>query len=306
MDLGYSHTIHSPIPTKLSSDEMSAYVLALLSALAFALGTVLQQRGTLQTSAAEGDPRFLAEIIRKPVWLLGGLLQVCGWVLQAVALARGSFVLVQALCSLSLVFALPLGVRLTDQRVSRRSIVGAFTTLIGIIVFVTFGQPQSGASQPEATAWLTSGLIIAALMLLLAGLARRRRGAVSAALFASSAGFGFAFQAAVTKVFVTQLGYGLGAILSSWTTYALILSALAGFALQQSALKTGFLAPAMAAVNAATLGMSVLLGVTLFQESISRGQGRLLPAIIGLTLAIIGVIMLAYPEPKSLEVATDT
>jgi drug/metabolite transporter (DMT)-like permease len=284
---------------------MTAYVLALLSAFSFALGTVLQQRGTLQTSAAEGDLRFLAEIIRKPVWLLGGSLQVCGWVLQAAALDRGSFLVVQSLCALSLVFALPLGVRLTDQRVGRRSIIGACTTLFGIITFVAVGQPQSGASQPEATAWWTSGLIITALIICLAWLAHRQRGAVSAALFATAAGLGFAFQAAVTKVFVTQIGYGLGAILSTWTTYALIVSALAGFALQQSALKTGFLAPSMAACNASTLAASVLLGVTLFQESVSHGQGRLLPALIGLILAIIGVVLLASPEPRRPEVATE-
>jgi drug/metabolite transporter (DMT)-like permease len=283
---------------------MTATVLAILSALAFALGTVLQQRGTLQTSALEGDPHFLAEIIRKPVWLLGGSLQVCGWVLQAAALSRGSLAVVQSLCALSLVFALPLGVRLTDQHVGRRSIIGACITLLGIIAFVAIGQPQGGASQPEATAWWASTLIISALILLLAWMAHRRRGAVSAALFATAAGLGFAFQAAVTKVFVTQLGYGLGAILSSWTTYALIVSALAGFALQQSALKTGYLAPAMAACNAATLAMSVLLGVTLFQESISHGQGRLLPAIVGLTLAIIGVVLLASPEPRRPAAAT--
>jgi drug/metabolite transporter (DMT)-like permease len=282
---------------------MTAYLLALLAALAFALGTVLQQRGTLQTAAAEGDPRFLAEIVRKPVWLLGGSLQVCGWVLQAAALDRGSLAVVQSLCALSLVFALPLGVRLTGQRVGRRSIIGACATLVGIVFFVLVGQPQGGTSQPAAAAWWASGIIIASLMVLLAWLARRRRGAVSAALFATSAGLGFAFQAAVTKVFVTQLGYGLGAILSTWTTYTLILSALAGFALQQSALKTGFLAPSMAASNASTLAMSVLLGVTLFQETISRGQGRLPPALFGLALAIVGVVLLASPEPRRQEVA---
>ena len=284
---------------------MGVYVLALLSALSFALGSVLQQRGTLQTKAVEGDPRFLAEIIRKPVWLLGGSLQVCGWVLQAAALDRGSLALVQSLCALSLVFALPLGVRLTGQRVGRRSIIGACITLLGIITFVAVGQPQGGTSQPEAAAWWTSGLIIVVLMLLLAWQAQKRRGAVSAALFATAAGLGFAFQAAVTKVFVTQIGYGLGAILTSWTTYALIISALAGFGLQQSALKTGFLAPAMAASNAATLAMSVLLGVTLFQESISQSQGRLSPALIGLALAVIGVALLASPEPGRLEAATE-
>jgi len=84
--------------------------------------------------------------------------------------------------------------------------------------------------------------------------------------------------------------------LSSWTTYALILSALAGFGLQQSALKTGFLAPAMAACNATTLAVSVLLGVTLFQESISQSQDGLFPAFAGLVLAIVGVLMLASLE----------
>ncbi len=282
---------------------MPVSLLALLSALSFALGSVLQQRGTLQTSAPEGDPRFLAEIIRKPVWLLGGSLQICGWVLQAAALERGSLILVQSLCALSLVFALPLGVRLTGQHVGRRSIIGACLTLLGIFSLVAVGQPQGGIAQPEASAWWTSGLIITALVLLLAWLASRRRGGVSAALFATAAGLGFAFQAAVTKVFVTQIGYGLGAILSSWTTYALIISALAGFALQQSALKTGFLAPAMAACNAATLAMSVLLGVTLFQESISRGEGRLSPGVVGLAVAIVGVVLLAAPEPRRLDSA---
>jgi drug/metabolite transporter (DMT)-like permease len=277
---------------------MTVYVLALLSALAFALGTVLQQRGTLQTKAAEGDPRFLAEIVRKPVWLAGGLLQACGWALQAAALERGSLALVQSLCALSLVFALPLGARLTGQKVGRRSIVGACMTLLGIVLFVAVGQPQGGTSQPEAAAWWTAGIVTVGLMLLMAGLARRRRGAVSAALFATAAGLGFAFQAAVTKVFVTLIGSGLGAILASWTTYALIVSALAGFALQQSALKTGFLAPAMAASNATTLVVSVLLGVTVFGETLSNGQGRLLPAVIGLALAVVGVMVLARPEDE--------
>jgi len=227
-------------------------------------------------------------------------------VLQAAALDRGSLAVVQSLCALSLVFALPLGVRFTGQRVGRRSIIGASATLVGIVFFVVVGQPQGGTSQLEAAAWWASGLIIVVLMLLLAGLARRRRGAVAAALFATAAGLGFAFQAAVTKVFMTQLGYGLGAILSTWTTYALIVSALAGFALQQSALKTGFLAPAMAASNASTLAMSVLLGVTLFQESISHGQGRLPPALFGLALAIVGVVLLASPEPTPSEVAMET
>jgi len=270
-------------------------VLALLAAVAFALGTVLQQRGTLQTDAPEGDPHFLAEIVREPVWLAGGLLQVFGWVLQAAALANGSLVVVQSLCALSLVFALPLGARLTDQQVGRRSIVGAVLALVGIIAFVYVGQPQGGTDQPGAAAWWSSGIVTVVAVLVLAAVGRRRRGPVAAALFAAAAGFGFAYQAAVTKVFVTELGGGLVSVLTMWTTYALVISALAGFALQQSALKTGFLAPAMASSNATTLVISVVLGVTVFEETLSNGGGRLLPAVLGLALAVVGVVLLATP-----------
>jgi glucose uptake protein GlcU len=57
----------------------------------------------------------------------------------------------------------------------------------------------------------------------------------------------------------------------------------------------------MAASNASTLIASVLLGVIIFQESLSNGQDRLLPALIGLVLAVIGVFLLATPESRSLE-----
>jgi hypothetical protein len=68
-----------------------AFLLAFLAACAFALGSVLQQKGTVETSAGARDPRFLVQILRRPVWLAGLGLQVVGWVLQAfVFLLAGS------------------------------------------------------------------------------------------------------------------------------------------------------------------------------------------------------------------------
>jgi drug/metabolite transporter (DMT)-like permease len=272
------------------------YVLGVLAALSYALGNVLQQRGTLHTRATEGDPRFLAEILRKPIWLLGMFMSLLGWVFQALALRDGSLAVVQSLCALSLVFALPLGVRLTAQTVGRRSIIGAFVTLIGIVLFIVVGQPQGGISQPSATAWWISGIVVLVLVMPLVITAGRRRGPSSAALYAIAAGMCLAFQAAVTKIFVDQVGQGLGAILASWSTWLLIITGIVGFGLQQSSLKTGYLAPSMAGVNASDLVVSVLLAVFVYQETISHGGGRLLPAVIGIVLAVIGVMMLATPE----------
>ena len=274
-----------------------AVFLALLAALAFAVGTVLQQKGTLETSGLSGDARFLVQILTCPVWLAGGALQAAGWVLQAAALDRGPLVVVQSLIATSLVIALPLGARLTDQQISRRVIVGAVAIIVGIVLFLSVGSPEKGISHPASAAWWSAGIAGTATLVLLARLGRNKSGATKALLFGSAAGVGFALQATVTKEFMTIVGSGIGVLFSSWEIYALIATAVVGFALQQSALKTGVLAPAMASSNAVTLFASVIFGITVFEEKLSNGSDRLAPALIGLMVALIGVVLLAGTKP---------
>jgi hypothetical protein len=266
-----------------------AEVLAVLAALAFALGTVLQQRGTLEAPAAGG--RFLLQILHRPVWLGGLLLQVCGWVLQAAALNNGPLILVQGLIALSLVLALPFGAWLTAQHVGLCEVGGAAATFGGIVLFLTVGSPEAGTARPDGSAWVEALVVSGGVVALLATLARSRSGAVRAALLAGAAGVAFGLQAAVTKLFVGELGHGLGAILSSWPPYALMVSAVLGFVLQQTALRTGVLAPAIAASNAVTLFSSVVLGLTVYGESLANGAGTA-PALLGFGVALAGVVML--------------
>jgi len=276
---------------------MKATVLALLAAVAFALGNVLQQKGTLEAPAEGDDPRFLTQILRRPVWLAGGGCQVGGWILQAIALDTGSLIVVQSLTTMSLVIALPLGARITGQQVSRRVWLGAAAMVTGIVLFLSVGSPQGGTSTPPASAWWSAGFAAILLITALGGMGRRRQGASRALLFGSAAGVGFALQAAVTKVFVPTISHGLAAVLTSWTIYVLVLTAMVGFVLQQSALKTGVLAPAMASSNAVTLFGSVAFGASVFGESLSSGGARLTPAVIGLGVALVGIILLAGAEP---------
>ncbi len=276
---------------------MKANVLALVAAFAFAFGNVLQQKGTLEAPAEGGDTRFLAQIIRRPVWLAGAVCQGTGWVFQAVALDSGSLIVVQSLTTMSLVIALPLGKHFTGQQVDRRVWVGAVAIVAGIVLFLSVGSPSGGTSTPPASAWWSAGLSAIVLVALLGRSGKRRQGAARALLFGSAAGIAFAMQSAVTKVFVTLVGQGISAVLSSWTIYVLVVTALAGFAFQQSALRTGVLAPAMASSNAVTLFGSVAFGATVFGESLSSGGARLAPALIGLAVALVGVVLLAGAKP---------
>jgi drug/metabolite transporter (DMT)-like permease len=275
-----------------------AELLALLAAASFAVGTTLQQRGALETAAGDEDPRFLVQILRRPAWLFGGLFQVVGWILQAAALDQGKLEVVQAITTLSLVIALPLGARLTSQVVGRRQVTGALLTVAGIVLFLAAGSPEGGTAHPSATAWWVTGLVCGAAVAVLGSVGWTRRGYGSAVLLAAGAGICFAFQAAVTKEFVGELGHGLVAVLTGWTPYVLLLTALIGFGLQQTALKKGQLAPAMASSNSTTLIASVIIGSAVFGETISHGGGLPL-AVVGLGMAVGGIWVLAVPAPAS-------
>ncbi len=72
---------------------------------------------------------------------------------------------------------------------------------------------------------------------------------------------------------------------------------MTGFALQQSALKTGVLAPAMASSNSVTLFSSVILGISVYGESLAKGgSSHAGSTIVGLLIAIVGIALLAGSE----------
>jgi drug/metabolite transporter (DMT)-like permease len=278
-------------------------VLAFLAACAFALGTVLQQKGTLDTTGQSGDSHWLIQILHKPVWLAGMVLQAAGWVLQAVALDKGPLMAVQAITTLSLVIALPFGAWLTHQHIDRKVVLGALAIVVGLVLFLSVGSPKAGTTHPSAQTWWVACVVILVLVLVTAGLGRRaREGSTRALLFGSAAGFGFALQTAVTKTFVTETGSGALALFADWSIYVLAVSAVAGFVLQQSALKTGVLAPAMASSNTVSLFGGVTLGVVVYGETLGHGNGHLIPAIIGLAVALVGIVVLARAQgPAAVE-----
>jgi hypothetical protein len=184
-------------------------------------------------------------------------------------------------------------------------VTGAIAIVVGIVLFLTAGSPAGGTTQPSARTWWSACLCTAVVVLVLANWGRRREGAPRAVLFGLAAGFGYALQTAVTKDFVTLIGSGITELLFDWTIYVLIASAIVGFVLQQSALRTGVLAPAMASSNAATLFVGVLLGRVVYGEMLSRGGGRLVPSFVGLAVAIGGVVLLSRTEGPGIGSASE-
>ena len=198
---------------------------------------------------------------------------------------------------MSLVIALPLGIWLTKQHIGPREWLGALAVLVGIMFFLWAGAPSGGTNNPSASLWWGACLGTAVLVGALAALGTRMKGASKALLFGCAAGFGYGLQAAVTKTFVGELGHGALSLLADWSVYVLVASAVIGFVLQQGALKTGVLAPAMASSNAVTLFSSVILGIVVYGERLSAGGGgHAASAAVGLVVAIVGIVLLGSAE----------
>ena len=273
-------------------------VLALLAATAFALGTVLQQRANLQQTGEGEGPGYLAHLLVSPVWLLGAAVTAVGGVLQAVALHLGTLVGVQALSTSSLVIALPFGAWLTGQRNTRAVWLAATAVVAGILLLVVVGAPQGGGPV-DPGAWLTAGLGTAGLVAALTWAGRGRGASGRAVAYGGAAGLGFGLATALTKTVTDQLVQGVGVVLGNWQVYALLAAGLVGLFLGQSSLRTGALAPAMAATNSVMLLSSIWLGITVFGERFQRGGGRLALVLVGLALVLAGVSRLARaPAPE--------
>lgn len=277
------------------SDDTVAAALALLAAFCFALAATLQQKGAFQL-AGEGRAvtglRSISRLVTVRVWLLGTLVLLAGYAAQGGALDLGRLVVIQPLLVTTIVFALPLGHRLTGQHVAGRQILGAVAVVLGLSLFVMVGDPSDGVDAPSSNLeYLAAALAVSALAGLAVRLGARAGPTGRAGLFGVAAGLWFGLSATFAKPTVEQLDSGgIAEMLSHVEVYGLLAFGLLAFVVQQLSLATGQLAPAVAGVSVANPIISVALGVILFDERLTPPWWHILVALLALMLAMYGAV----------------
>jgi drug/metabolite transporter (DMT)-like permease len=272
--------------------------LALAAALFFAFGTVLQQRAGLERPAEGSSAGLLVAMAKRPVWLAGIAADGLGFVSQAVALAVGRLAVVQPLLVCTVVFALPLGARFTGQRVRRVDVAGATLVVLALVAFLTIADPSGGSDDAPPGEWLIAGGVCAAVCVPLVLLGQRGSAPRRAALLGTATGVLFALSAALTKVAADQVGEGLFEVFANWHLYALIVVGYASMTLNQLALNTGSLAPAVATSLAFDPIASVILGVTLLDESLGTSPAGLAGIALAFAAAMAGIAILSRSQAE--------
>jgi len=275
--------------------------LALAASLLFALGTVLQQRVAMRASDAEAHSVWvLLRLARHPVWVVGIVLTWVGFGFHAAALSNGQLVLVQPILAMTVVFALPIGARLSDQRIGRRDLGAALLATAGLAVFLLISDPEAGIDEPAAGAWLAWGgaMLTIAAALTAAGL--HRHPAAKASLVGTAAGVLFGLHGAITKAMTEQLGGGLDGLLGSWAVWGVLIVGAISMSISQIALHAGDLPPAIATESIFSPLIAVLLGLGLFEETIHSTVAGFVAALLALAAMIAGVAMLSRSEGKRL------
>jgi drug/metabolite transporter (DMT)-like permease len=270
-------------------------VLALAAALLFALGSVLQQKAGLdEPDAATGSSSgLLLRMARRPVWLAGIAADALGFVGQAVALTIGRLAVVQPVLATSMVFALPLGHRLTAQRITRSDIGAAILVTASLIAFLTIANPSGGRDDAPVGEWLVLGAVVAGVCLPLTLAALRARPAVKATLLGIVTGILFGLSAALTKSVGDAIGDDLLGVFADWHLYALIVVGYVSMTFNQLALTTGVLAPALAAMMALDPITSVVIATTLMEESLHEDAAGIVATLAALAATIAGMALLA-------------
>ena len=281
---------------------MAAF-LALVAAICFALAATLQQRGQF-TLAREGAAvqgvAGLFRLVAVPVWLLGTVIALVGYATQGAALDRGRLVVVQPLMVTTIVWALPLGYWLTSQHVVRRQVLGAAAVVVGLAMFVLVGDPDAGVDDASTRGLVTAAVVISAVVVvLMLWLRTKSAPALRAAVLGLCAGLLFGLSATFAKPVINDLHDGIAAAAEDWRTWALLGFGFAAFLIQQLSLATGQLAPAMAAVSVSNPAISVILGLLLFQERLTRPGWHVVVAGAALVAALGGAILITLANRET-------
>ncbi|MEV6847867.1 DMT family transporter [Actinoplanes sp. NPDC051411] len=255
--------------------------LSMLSAASYAAAAVAQER------LAEHGHRGRAR------WATALVLTAAGVLLHVLALNFGTVAVVQALGTLTLLFALPISALRYHVRIGPVSWLDAGLTVAGLALILSLsvdsGRPAL-LSGPDGR-YLSLATLVTVVVI--GGGAWFAGARMRAVMLAAAAGVAFGIASVLSKaVMATVTDSGVDAISPFIVTMVVIFSVV-GYLLGQLSYKGAGLAAPLATVSVVNPVAAAIAGVVVFDERFRFGHGGL--AVVGIAAVVItwGVIGLS-------------
>jgi multidrug transporter EmrE-like cation transporter len=280
---------------------IAGVVLALVASVFTASASITQR---FAAAPAPGELAFslrlIHYLIRKPVWFIGILCMIAGFVFQVAALRVGSLSLVQPVIATELLLVFGFLALRSPRRVQRRDWFAALAMAVGLASFLGIAHPEGGSNHAAHSLWLVAGLGTLGATVVFWTLARLplRNGrppspSRRAALLAVAAGIAWGFVAAVIKELSSHLAGGPYAVFTNWSPYVLLLAGAGAFFLLSNAFQAGPLAASQPALTIVDPLVASMLGLLLFRDRIRHDPLELLGELVALVILVAGVVMLS-------------
>lgn len=315
------------------NNDLLAAILALLSALSIAWGTVIRHNlsGTLEEGTS--TLRGVAKTLKLPRWWLGSTLAIAGYVFQVAALAFGTLLLVQPLLVMKLMLTLPLAAKVNGRRISRSEMFWSIALTFAVATLVLLGKPTAGSTDIPTYLWgwalaaggvVTCGLYAAAVQWPNTGTGggsstgdssaiadrsstdnstgstsdTKQHGVLrqnpKALLLGTATGWLYGFVALLSKSVVDiYVNDGLVQLLLAWELWLLVALAVIGVGLQQAAFNAGPLQASLPAMTVVEPIVAFSLGYIVLGERFQAVGVQWVALFIALVTMISATIALA-------------
>jgi drug/metabolite transporter (DMT)-like permease len=269
-----------------------AVLAALGSAAAYGSASAVQheQAGVVEKRQAL-DPRLLATLATRPVWLLGILGDVVGAVLQLVALRFGPVPLVQPLIVSALPVAVVVSAAMRRARVTTREWGGLLLCSTGLLLLAPASATDDLGRPAADWAWGTATVVLTAVVAGALLLARVRPATAPVAI-----GLAAGVAAGATAVLLAACAARIddpARLLRSPAPYAVAVVGALVLLLTQAAFQTGAIAAPLSTLTVAEPIVAVILAAAVMHQTVSSDPWLRIAAAVGAAVAVLGVVVLA-------------
>jgi hypothetical protein len=300
--------------------KILAISLALLSAVALAIGTQLQNGavGVQKKAALSGRSHLnlkqLLDLIRHPQWVTGLFISIAALILQFTALLLAPLILVQPIGATALVITSVLNAKITKTKLNQGSILAILLCTGGLGAFVVMAHEVAVEPVIDDTALMQILAMAITLIAFMGYIFFSGASKFKPLTFIIGAGVLYGFVATLTKVVIKRLfnqdGFNRlisfqGELLTDGLTVLALLSMIAAGLLGgwfvQNAYASGPPDLVVAGLTVIDPLIAVSIGVVLLNEAMNAPWPIMLGFLASGAMAVVGVFLLSKVHPEVLK-----